>query len=92
MLFGKFYQAIRRVFVRRLSNSATLVNDGDVRQPVLFSGHGVLFVGHGTVFGVENSPCFYSGYSYIEARQPCASIKIGCGVWLNNSIVIISNG
>jgi acetyltransferase-like isoleucine patch superfamily enzyme len=86
------YQYFRKLLFCLLSDAKRVINKGIVRQPVLFSGKGSIFIGNGVVFGVECSPGFYSGYSYLEARHATSSISIGCGVWLNNTVVIICNG
>lgn len=59
-------------------------------QPVLYSGAGNITIANDVEFGVEHSPGFYSGYSYIEARFSGSSIDIGPGCRFNNSCVLIA--
>lgn len=63
-----------------------------VRQPILYRG-GVcgLKLGAGVVFGCPDSPWFYSGYTYLETRNPGAQISIGAGTVFNNSCTLIAN-
>src|SRR5258708_7381235 len=61
-------------------------------QPVLFTGKGTVKIGMEVVIGTRHSPFFFSGYSYIEARQESAVIEIGDRVWTNNNLAIICNG
>ncbi|MDD5034074.1 MAG: acyltransferase [Methylococcaceae bacterium] len=61
-----------------------------LHQPVQFSGLGEIVI-HGRVnIGIYPSPFFLSGYGYIEARHPSASITIGNGTWINNNFVAIA--
>jgi len=61
-------------------------------QPVLFNGEGKIRIGKNVVFGVRESPCFYSGYSYIDARKEESYIEIGNNCYINNNASIISDG
>lgn len=76
---------------RALSDIREIDGKANMRQPVLFTGKGKVIIGDGVVIGVRRSPFFYSGYSYIEAREENALIKIGDGVWTNNNLVIFCN-
>lgn len=61
-------------------------------QPALFNGKGkVVFKGN-VIIGNSNSPYFYNGYSYFEARSPNSIIEIDNGTALNNNAVLISEG
>ncbi len=64
----------------------------EIRQPVLFLGKGNIALGENVRFGYAKSPSFFSGYSYIEARNPETTIKIGNGTYLNNNCSIIAEG
>jgi maltose O-acetyltransferase len=59
-------------------------------QPVQLVGKGEIEF-HGCVqIGYFPSPFFLSGYSYIEARNEHAKVKIGDGTVINNNFVAIS--
>jgi len=62
------------------------------KQPVLFTGMGKAIIGTDVVIGTHHSPFFFSGYSYIEARQKGSLVEIGDRVWTNNNLAIICNG
>ena len=61
-------------------------------QPVLLKGQGHINFGEDVHLGVETSPFFYSGYMYIEARNPETRISIGSHVWINNNASLIAEG
>ncbi len=62
------------------------------QQPVLCSGLGNIKIGSNVVFGVRESPYFYSGYTYIDLRKEESYIEIGDNCYINNSATIISDG
>ena len=59
--------------------------------PCLFSGKGQISFGENTKLGYKDSPCFYSGYSYFEARTLNAKISIGNQVFINNKCSIVAD-
>lgn len=61
-------------------------------QPVLASGKGKIRISKNVTFGVKESPYFYSGYSYLEARREESYIEIGDNCFINNNATIISDG
>jgi len=61
-------------------------------QPVLVNGNGKINIDKTVTFGVKESPYFYSGYSYIDARRESSYIEIGENCFINNSATIISDG
>jgi acetyltransferase-like isoleucine patch superfamily enzyme len=63
-----------------------------MRQPVLCLGKGTIrFRGEATL-GYFPSPYFLNGYIHLEARSEEAVIEVEDGVWMNNGVVIISDG
>ena len=90
----RVYSFIRAMKYRFLSDAKNLKMSEriSIKQPVLFSGQGQINIQSDVVFGVRNSPLYYSGYSYIEARGDSSVINIGRRVWVNNNLVIICNG
>jgi acetyltransferase-like isoleucine patch superfamily enzyme len=61
-------------------------------QPVLVNGKGKIKISNSVTFGVKESPYYYSGYSYLEARREESYIEIGDNCFINNSASIISDG
>lgn len=61
-------------------------------QPVLFKGSGLIQFKGNVCLGWPDSPFFFSGYSYIEARNPGTKIIINDGTMINNSVIIIGAG
>lgn len=60
------------------------------KQPVLIYGLGNVNIGK-SVFGTQQSPFFFSGYTYIEARTLESNITIGDNTMTNNNLSIICN-
>jgi galactoside O-acetyltransferase len=58
-------------------------------QPTLFMGQGIVEFGSDVKVGWKYSKGFYSGYTYVEARNKSAVITIGDGVHFNNGCSII---
>lgn len=79
-----------RVFFYSLLSSIEI--DGTKLQPVLSNGKGKIKISKSVTFGVKESPFFYSGYTYIEARRDESYIEIGDNCFINNSATIISDG
>lgn len=48
--------------------------------------------GSNVKIGVNPSPNLYSEYGYIDARKSNSNIVIGDDVWINNNVMIISEG
>lgn len=61
-------------------------------QPVLVNGKGKIKISQSVTFGVRESPYYYSGYTYIDARREDSYIEIGDNCFINNSATIISDG
>lgn len=85
------FQYPRILFYRIISSKYVDINDGKLLQPTLFEGVGSIILGK-VVFGVQNSPYFYSGYCYIESRNIESKIDVGNNVVINNNLVLISEG
>ncbi|MFC5705279.1 acyltransferase [Aeromonas eucrenophila] len=87
-IIGRSYQKYRIYFYSMLSEHKT---KSVVNQPLLILGKGIIDIHHSVILGVENSPGFYSNYSYIESRHTESSIRIGEGTIINNDLKIISD-
>ena len=75
----RFLQLSRILKYRILSNCGTVIGRPHALQPIQLVGKGVIEF-HGRVkIGYFPSPFFLSGYSYIEARNEHAKVKIGDG-------------
>lgn len=87
---SKLYQKCR-VYKYQFFSSANPVGFPKLIQPALFLGKGMISFGNGVVIGNVESPDYFSGYSLFSTRSSSARIKIGNGVWINNSISLICN-
>lgn len=61
-------------------------------QPTLFCGRGEIVIGEGVTFGFAPSPYLFSGYIYVEARNPDTKISFGDNVVLNNNCMLCAEG
>lgn len=61
-------------------------------QPTQLLGYGKIIFGENVNLGVQQSPFFYSGHGYIDARKKISQIIIGDNVWINNNFIICSEG
>ncbi len=61
-------------------------------QPLVTEGLGRIVFGKNVRIGVKNSPHFYSGYTYIDARTRDSAVQFGDDVWINNNCAFISEG
>ena len=59
-------------------------------QPIQAVGMGTIKFEADVKVGAFPSPLFFSTYSYIEARQPTASVLIGGGTCINNNFCAIA--
>ncbi len=84
-----FFQKVRILFYAFISNHPI---DAKKLQPVLANGEGSIVIGKNVVFGVRESPYFYSGYTYLDARKKESRIIIGDNCFINNSACMISDG
>ncbi|EGQ9189634.1 hypothetical protein O1C43_003027 [Vibrio cholerae] len=60
-------------------------------QSLRVQGEGVIELGDKCVLGIYQSPFFYSGECYIEARNIGAKVTIGNRVSINNNATIIAD-
>jgi acetyltransferase-like isoleucine patch superfamily enzyme len=88
-LLGRFYQQIRIIIYKVLSDNKNVVGKGKIHQPVLFKGLGKISIGDNVHFGYTPSPYFYEGSIYLEARSNESVISIGSNVLINNCFTII---
>jgi acetyltransferase-like isoleucine patch superfamily enzyme len=89
-LFKRTLKRLRVTKYKYLSNAKNVTGNGNFVQPVLLSGRGTIIFGEDVYLGTEQSPFFYSGYCYIDARKPTAKIVFGDRVWSNNNLTLIS--
>lgn len=61
-----------------------------LHQPLHALGLGQLNFDGTVHIGVFPSPHYFSGYAYLEARSPKASISIGDGSWINNNFCAVA--
>jgi len=87
-ILGKAFQNTRVCFYWLLSKPRVRAVS---KQPILVCGNGNIDIHSSVIFGVESSPGFYSGYSYIESRHKDSVVKIGEGTIINNNLKIISD-
>lgn len=73
-----------------LSDCKSVTGTPDIMYPVLFKGEGSIRFGNKVKIGVELSPGFYSGYGYIEVRNPESRIEIGNNVRFNNGFSMVA--
>jgi maltose O-acetyltransferase len=87
-----WYQRLRIIKYRLLSDCKHVYGKPVVRQPVQLVGEGEIRFNGVVNLGVYPSPFFLNGYIYIEARSPTAVVEIGDGVWMNNNCFLVSDG
>jgi len=75
-----------------LSNCQNVIGRPVYYQPTQLLGKGTITFGQNVRLGVNPSPGLYSGYGYIDARKSNAKIIIGDDVWINNNVILISEG
>ena len=86
------YQRLRVAQFRFFSDCERVEGKPLIRQPVQFTGRGTIRF-NGTVnLGFFPSPYFLSGYIYMEARSESSIIQVEDGVWMNNSVCLVSDG
>jgi maltose O-acetyltransferase len=91
-LFARFVRLVQapRILKYRILSDCRVAGKPLLLQPAQFAGRGeVIFAGKVTL-GYFPSPFFFSGYSYLEARNRGATIRIGDGTHINNNFVAIS--
>lgn len=63
-----------------------------IHSPTFIDSKGKIVFKANVHLGVSDSPYAFSGYSFISARSPNASITFSENVYLNNNAVLISDG
>jgi len=92
MILRVLFNKVRMLKYSLLSENRNICGHPLKHQPVLFKGSGsIKFVGIVNL-GWPSSPFLYSGYSYLEARNPETTIIINDGTFINNNVVIIGEG
>jgi acetyltransferase-like isoleucine patch superfamily enzyme len=90
--FAHYYQRLRIAKYRFLSDCMNVSGHPTIRQPVQFVGQGTIRFNGTASLGWFPSPYFFSGYIYIEARNPNSLIQIEDGVCISNNSFLISDG
>lgn len=80
----------KRFWFRLLSSFTNVKNESTCTLPTLFNGSGDIVVGARVSLGVVNSPYYFVGYNYIEARTQSARVVIEDGVQINNNFICIA--
>ncbi|WP_270340479.1 acyltransferase [Bacillus mobilis] len=91
-LIHKIIKSVRKTKYRILSKNHTAKGSGNRVQPILTNGLGTISIDSTVTIGVENSPCFFNTYCYLEARKSNDSIKIKKNTFINNNACIIAEG
>lgn len=89
-LFSFFFIFLRKFKYYLISDTKIWIKGRT--QPILFKNNLSLDLGENVHFGVESSPCFFSGYGYIDSRLPSDQIKIGNNCFFNNNFSLITRG
>jgi acetyltransferase-like isoleucine patch superfamily enzyme len=90
--FLHLYQRYRIAKFRFLSDCPNVQGKPIIRQPVQFVGQGTVRFNGKVNLGFYPSPYFLNGYIYMEARGTDSIIQIEDGVWMNNNVVLVSDG
>jgi acetyltransferase-like isoleucine patch superfamily enzyme len=89
-LLSNAWQRARVIRYQLISSNPPRGAQPKQHQPVLYAGAGEISCAENVEFGIQRSPGFLSGYTYVEARLPGSSIRIGPRVRFNNSCVLIA--
>lgn len=90
-IFNKFFRFKIWFYENILSNASLIDGKAKINQPTLFLGEGQIVLAENVMLGYFPSPCFYSGYIHIEARDSNSSIKIGANTIINNNFAVIAS-
>lgn len=82
------FQKIRIILFRLLSSNSNISGNPIIKQPVQFVGRGKINFGNRVQIGYFPLPFFFSGYSYLEARNEDAEIIFGNRVIANNNLIV----
>lgn len=72
-----------------LSDCKRVFGKPNLFYPLLLKGNGKIHFGKNVQIGVVSSPYFFSGYTYLEARNENSEINIGNNVAINNAFSIV---
>lgn len=86
------FQYPRVIKYKILSDCKNIQGNPKLNQPAIISGQGKVCFGIKNTIGVSQSPFYYSGYTYIEARKEFSEIRFGNNVWVNNACSFVSEG
>lgn len=86
---ARFFQRFRIFMYSILSDNRRVQGSPVITQPVIYAGSGTIIFEGKTYLGYYPSPHFFSGYIYLEARNPNSVIKFGDDVRVNNGLSII---
>ncbi len=84
-------QYIRILWYKYILSDIKIRPKSVIKSPTLFIGKGRIETGKKVNFGYYPSPCYYSGYNHVEARNSDAYIYIGDYTYINNNCCIISD-
>jgi len=84
------FNTVRILKYRILSDISYVSGSPQRNQPILIKGNGKVCFGKSVIFGVMNSPNFYNGMAYIEARDKFSEVIFGDDIWINNNFTVIS--
>lgn len=83
-----YFVKLRVLKYKWLSNCKNVNGKPIANQPILLNGNGSITFGRNCKFGYQDSPGFYSTYSYFEARTPESEIIFGANNYFNNNCAI----
>lgn len=75
---------LRKLKYYLFSNNRNVIGVFKAFQPVVLRGEGKIEFGENVKIGVINSPNFYNGYAYIEARKKQSKIIFKNNININN--------
>lgn len=89
-IYNKILSLYRKMKYSFLSTNSNISGDVIKHQPVIMNGLGAIEFGSNVHVGIINSPRFYDGYAYIEARSRNSIITFGNNIHINNSFSAIA--
>lgn len=93
LLKRAYFVAYRRLRVSHYKILSPNTFSGEppvISQPVLFKGRGEIRFDGKCIFGLVDSPGYFSSYSYIEAREKGSRVILGGGSHFNNNFHLIA--
>lgn len=86
-----YHQWLRVQYFKLISDNTYKGNPPKLNQPVLFAGNGKIFFEPNVALGYPQSPFFYNGYIYLDARGKESEIKIGENTIINNNAYLVAD-